>query len=84
MLGKDFSQLSKYFSCFLQKIVFEISCKLSPTCVGSVLTRGILFIYLFIPHHTVVAGYYGFTLVVGVYVRSSVVRPFVRIFVSGR
>ena len=32
-------------------------------------------ILIFIPHHTIVAGYYGFTLDVHVSVRPSVVRP---------
>ena len=40
--------------------------------------------YHFIPRHTIVAGYHGFTLVVRVSVRLSVCRPSVRpFFVSG-
>ena len=38
------------------------------------------FALLFIPRHTIVAGYYGFTLVVRESVRPSYVRPF---FISG-
>ena len=36
-------------------------------------------LFLFIPHHTIVAGYYGFTLDIHVSVSSSVVHPSVHI-----
>ena len=52
---------------FSKKIGFDISCKWSPKCH-----------LLIIPRHTIVAGYYGFTLVLCVSVRLSVHQSYVR------
>ena len=38
----------------------------------------VFFLFLFIPRHTIVAGYYGFSLDVSVSVRPSVIHPSVR------
>ena len=57
---------------FVAKLIFVIICFLPVDVIGR------LWSVIFIPRHTIVAGYYGFTLVVLVSVRPSFSRPSVR------